>query len=234
MRFIAYFIFFLFPTTLLATPINVYLTLDKKAIYKEIHNFNQFLKNQGLYQQYQIKPFADNHPMHITLYLTQYPEENLLKLIEKTKLIAKGMQAFDIKATRFFLSSGNFIMLGVNLNKHIQALSDKVVLQLHPLRDSKAKIPFWVKQDPRKRHAFTRYGSPNVFFEFSPHISISAKHFTDSKRKALFKKQLQNLIDQYHKKIKQDNLKETIVAIGIGLADEQGQVTKKIASIPFG
>src|SRR5207245_1990032 len=92
--------------------------------------------------------------------------------------IAKSWKPIKLKTTSIFLTPGGFVMLGIDMTKQssgqnhrIQQLSDKLISQLSKLRDFKASIPAWAESIPAKRKAFISYGSPNVFFEFDPHLS---------------------------------------------------------------
>lgn len=212
--------------------VNVYLELDNLAVYQAIDQFNQFLKSKGLLEKYHITPFLHSYPLHITLYLTDYPDKNIPQLVKRVAFLAKYWQAVALQTTSLTLSAGNYVMLGIDLpqqtdgsNSYLQQMSDEAVLQLSALRNSKATVPAWALTNPVKRQAFSLYGSPNVFFEYLPHITLMAGAFHTAKEAAAFQEDMAALIKAYPFK----PLRFNVSAIGIGYADEWGQITQPFA-----
>ncbi|VEG91295.1 2'-5' RNA ligase family protein [Legionella spiritensis] len=215
--------------------INVYLIAEQPAIYQTIADFNRFLKNEGLLDNYQITPFLKSRPIHVTLYLTEYRDDKLARIIRQVEILSRRWSPIDITATEFFVTAGNYVMLDITLpkqpdgsNNKLRQLSDDSVFRLHPLRDFNARIPDWAQAIPAKREAFERYGSPNVFFEFAPHISIMAKTFQDTATAEAFQKKTDALINKYRHTNPHQPVTFTAATIGVGYTDDFGQVTREI------
>ncbi|WP_174905294.1 hypothetical protein [Legionella gratiana] len=80
---------------------------------------------------------------------------------------------------------------------------------------------------PEKRKAFLRYGSPNVFFEYSPHFTLMAKHFRNPSQAKQFQNEMSQLIQSYNfpKILTQSSV------IAMGYVDSFGQITQEIERI---
>ncbi|KTD59013.1 2'-5' RNA ligase family protein [Legionella shakespearei] len=228
---------FFLPFSLFAKDINVYLRFDDSKLYQEIKKFNNFLDSKGVFSRYQIEPFQDHHPSHITLYLATYPEEHKEEIKMQVASFAKKKRPVQVIARHLSVTAGNYVMLDLDMGKQesgenhpVQRLSDEMVMRLTNLRDFNAKIPVWAESIPEKKKAFMNYGSPNVFFEFNPHFSLMAKNFDDPKEQARFQKEMTQLVAEYDFP---DVLTESS-AIGIGYVNSFGQVTEEIASYPLG
>ena len=59
---------------------NIFLIPDKSAT-TYINNFNNLANNSGLYKKYKIIPFSKNHPTHLSLYITSFKSQYLVKFI---------------------------------------------------------------------------------------------------------------------------------------------------------
>jgi hypothetical protein len=122
-------------------------------------------------------------------------------------------------------------MLDVDMSKQpngenhpLQQLSDEVIMKLSHLRDFNAPIPIWAESIPEKKKAFNFYGSPNVFFEFSPHFSLLAKNFSTLEEQINFQKEMKQLVQEYNFKA----ISTEAAVIGIGYSDDFGQVIEEI------
>ncbi|WP_298626968.1 2'-5' RNA ligase family protein [uncultured Legionella sp.] len=237
MNFIArLLIVILLPSVLYAKDINVYLRFDEPILYKSIKQFNDYLENKGIFSRYHLKPFLEHHPLHITLYLASYHESQLDKIKLRVAHMAEQSQRIEAKTTQIYLTLGNYVMLDLDMNsphsdatRMLQKLSDVLTIQLSELRDFNAKIPDWAETIPVKKRAFLRYGSPNVFFEFSPHFTLMAKNFEDKEEERRFQKEMSQLIQDYDF----PNLMVESASIGIGYVDNFGQVTEELCSYPL-
>lgn len=226
------FLFLLMPQAV-GRSVNVYLELDNLAVYQSIEQFNQFLKSKGIFKKYDMEPFLHAYPLHITLYLTDYPDKNIPQLVKRVAFLAKFWQAGALKTTSFYVTEGNYVMLGIDLapepdgsNPYLQQMSDEVVLQLNALRDHKAPIPDWAMNNAVKRQAFSLYGSPNVFFEYTPHITLMAKAFKTAEEAAAFHDDMAAIIKEYRQF---KPLRFNASAIGVGYTDAFGQITQPFA-----
>ncbi|WP_133134111.1 2'-5' RNA ligase family protein [Legionella rubrilucens] len=231
-RLICLTLMFLIPHAF-ARSVNVYVELDNLAVYQSIEQFNHFLKSKGVFKKYQIEPFLHAYPLHVTLYLADYPDKNIPQLVKRVAFLAKFWHAVELKTTSLYVTEGNYVMLGIDLphqerggNHYLQQMSDEAVLQLNSLRDNTMPIPDWAMNNPVKRQAFSLYGSPNVFFEYAPHITLMAKPFKNATEAAAFHEEINTLIKEY-RQLKPLQFKAS--AIGIGYADALGQITQPFA-----
>lgn len=220
--------------------INVYVKYDDQVIKSKIDHYNQFLEGKGFFNKYQLRPFLENYPLHTSLYISEYQPNNEQLLIERAKKLAAESSSFSIKTTDLIISSGNYVMLDVALpvkacgcNHSLQQLSDKAVLALYGLHDRTAPIPDWAKKIPSKLAAFKRYGSPNVFFEFSPHFTLMATNFNTAEQSTAFQAEAKQLSDLFIKEQGAFNFSLTAVAIGVGYVNEFGQITKELVLFPL-
>lgn len=222
-------------TKLHSASINIYLKFADPKLTQSVKSINTYLDHHHVFDKYQIHPFLDQHPLHITLYLARYDDEMLPEIKNRVTEIARIWAPVSIKTSKLMVTEGNYVMLDVanglidGKNAPLQQLSDVVVLNLNLLRDSHAKIPDWVQSHPEKRKAFERYGSPNVFVEYSPHFSLMAKLFSDSGEAMAFRQELTALLSGYPFQ----ELTIQSVALGIGYVDNLGQITEEIASYPL-
>jgi hypothetical protein len=218
-----------------AKQVNVYLKFDEHELSQSIRAFNTYLDDNYIFSKYEIQPFLDQHPLHITLYLAAFTDDHIPMIKERVAEIAAHSTPVPIKTTKLVVTEGNYVMLDLDNNQikgknlPLQQLSDLITLNLNLLRDTDAKIPDWAQSIPGKRKAFERYGSPNVFFEYSPHFSLMAKVFSDSTQAKQFQQEMAMLIDQYP-------FPESITtsfAIGIGYVNAFGQITEELAVYPL-
>lgn len=214
--------------------INVYLKFNNPRLTQEVQQFNSYLKTHNIFSKYDIKPFLEKHPLHITLYLADYEPNSLEKIKNAVAHLAKEPAAITIHLHNIYITPSHYVMLGINPSlteepySALQQLSDKTVISLASLRDSNAAIPAWAEIIPTKKKAFATYGSPNVFFEYDPHFTLMAKEFTNPDTARAFQHEMQTLIEKY--RIHQ--VKITATDIGIGYVNPFGQITKEIASYP--
>lgn len=213
--------------------INIYLKFDHTPVSDAIQQFNHYLQKKGVIAKYKLDPFFPSRPVHITLYLANFPEKNLKQLLKEVGDIALHWPIISLKATHFFVTESNYVMLDVPLNSQdsdnlLQELSDDFVFHLHDLRDVHSPIPIWAKSMPEKQKAFQRYGSPNVYFEYSPHFTLMVKQFKTQQEAIKFQLDMKNLIQEY-----QNSQEHSVIAqasfIGVGYTDEWGQITHEIA-----
>ena len=223
-----------------AQMINVYLKYQEENLYAHIQQFNHFLDSHNIFTKYAIKPFLGIYPLHTTLYLTDYEEENITSVSNSIAMIVKQTPTMTTSTGELMVSAGNYVMLDVKLDKQtdgqnhsMQQLSDKIVAKLQLLRNTKAEIPDWARNIPIKREAFSRYGSPNVFFEFSPHFTLMAKNFNNTQVAKQFHDEITQLINIYTQNGQNRSISLNAIAIGVGFVNDYGQVTEEIASYPL-
>lgn len=218
-----------------AADLNIYLKYQEQGLTEQIKEVNQSLSNKGIFKKYNIVPFLENYPLHTTLYLAAFKEAELIALLDRVNNLSQQFSAFEMQLDKLVFTGGNYLMWdvridnsGVNQTSIMQLLSDKLVLSLSPYRDQTVSPPPWVKFYPSKLKAFNRYGSPNVFFELSPHFTILATSFTDKGQEKLFQQDMEAWLTGF--KASKPTLAVKAVAIGVGYVNQYGQITQEIAS----
>lgn len=206
--------------------INVFVKCSPN-VEETIRSFNNTLASECLVTKFNLKPFLETHPVHLTLYLTEYDIKDFEKIKEHVKVIAQNTKKFPVKTSDFALSAGNWILLGVDKNSQLQKLSDEVIYKLNVLRYKGSDVPSWAKNIPVKRESFEKYGSPNAFSQFDPHFSVLAADITDDQ--SAFASDINSIIKSQNVK----PMTAEVESIGIGFTDNYGQVTKIEAIFPL-
>jgi hypothetical protein len=207
--------------------INVFANVDGAA-GKQIEQVNSAMKQANIYSDYKISPFADSHNVHLTMYLTKYQESQLVNVENTVKGIAANTSSFSVSSSGVTLKASDFLMLDVANTPRLQILTDKLVASLSKYRDVNTVIPAWAINYPEKVQMFQEYGSPNVYEGFDPHFSIFAAKIPSDGR-GNFDERVDEVIDNL-------NFSATIIQItslGIGIADENGQIVKVIKEYSF-
>lgn len=199
--------------------INVFAVVSPNIEAAAIKASEILHKEQGL----EAFPFM-GYQVHCTLYMTQYPAEVRDKVRSKIKRLADGVREFRVSTTGLEITSGNWFFINLERNRNLQALSDAVVKLLSPLRVPSDFIPDWAKSMPNKVEYISKYGSPNVFDEFNPHLTLTAS--TDGEK-------LANFLETHFESDFAQNISGEIIAIGYGIADRNGQIEKPIEIFPL-
>ena len=122
--------------------------------------------------EYDLETFyARGYVPHATLYLTSFRESDLPTVKAKIEEMASGMSSFPLEIKGTHLTGGRWFFLDIAPNVKLQALSDEFVTQLMDLRNPDYEIPSWAANIPAKAASFERYGSPNVFSQYNPHLT---------------------------------------------------------------
>lgn len=180
-------------------------------------------KTSNQLKQYDINSFyAQGFPVHITLYLTSFPQGSEEALKQAVQKIVAQHKSFALQAKGITVTKGNWAFIDVNNSTQLQRLADEVTLATETLRDPNPALPDWVKAYPNKLAAFERYGSPNVFQNFQPHLTLLASE--KNPKLADF--------DQWMKQ-HPPTADGEIIGLGIGIADKLGQQKKVIATYYF-
>ena len=227
---IIFFLLFLVPAFAFTASINVYVRLDDPLLRQSVSEFNNELKQRGILERYGVEPFLNHHPMHATLYLTEYSKDRIEQVVEVVRQLACHSKPVQLKINGMSVTKGNYVMLDVNNavtseSPSLQQLSNQATLKLSGLRDYNAPIPDWAKFNPGKRKAFERYGSPNVFLEFNPHLSLMAPDIKDEDKSRAFRDEVQAVIDVWSF----PHLTIDSAVLGVGYTNAQGQVIEEIA-----
>ena len=113
---------------------------------------------------------------HITLYLTNFVDERIEEIVHTLKSIVTCLPQQPIEIDDAIVN-GPYAMYQVVNPKSLQSLSDAVVENIRSFITPNQQVPDWVYNLPepersRKINYVERYGSPNVFDEFEPHITV--------------------------------------------------------------
>lgn len=208
--------------------INVYLKLKPdNQVDKLINEFNQFLEQHHILSRYQIKPYLNQHPLHITLYMTNYKAQQIPLIIKQAKALASQYHPITLLTSEFIANNSGYVMLPVAQEVRIQKLSNQALHALASLRDKNALIPDWAAQDKGRQLVFSQYGSPNVLNYFNPHFSVFTAENLDKEERTQLYAQLQQLIRQFAQS-HSTQVKANAYSIGVGIADAQGQIVKEL------
>ncbi len=166
---------------------------------------------------------ARGYPVHATLYLTHFKADALSDIFKEVEELADRWESLPMSVKGMTISKGNWVMLNVPVTAKLQRLADEATLALEPYRDQDIAPPEWVKDYPNKLAAVQRYGSPNVFVNFQPHLTLMAPP-KDLAALTTYK--------QKHPTPAYAGQGQAR-AIGVGVADEWGQVKQVLALYPL-
>lgn len=195
---------------------NVFL-IPAKTADQTVKTISSQLKHEKLSSLY-----SQNYLPHITLYLTEYPQGSLATIQTKLKQLTAQIKPFYITLDKIERTKGDWLMLNVENSRELQHLADSVTVAMEPLRALNPQLPNWVAKYPAKLAAFKRYGSPNVFTNFQPHITLLPQ--ADSTK-------LDSFMLQYGNNFKPTTLK--VEGIGIAKVNANGQAKQELASYYF-
>ncbi len=142
---------------------------------------------------------------------------------------------YNAKLLQPFLS-GPYAMYHVLLDDQIQILSNKIVEYTQPFVKRNQSIPTWVdniideKVKLKKIKFIKKYGSPNVFDEFDPHVTVGYDDYNGSKSKEKDEERNQ-ILDE----MDWEQCNGWIDQVRIGLVGNYGTVVGgPLATIDFG
>ncbi len=173
-----------------------------------------------------LAPFPLNgYQIHCTLYMTDYAPDKVDTLKQALQSLAFRLARIPVTTTGLYRTDNDWLFLNVERSPALQALSDVVVKKLSPWRAPKANPPDWIKDNPVKLENFMKYGSPNVFAGFEPHLTLLAK--TDSGKLNEIEKAVaaQPELNQ--------PVRGYVAGIGMAVADRNGQMKEAILIQPF-
>ncbi|MGF1740086.1 2'-5' RNA ligase family protein [Vibrio profundum] len=195
---------------------NVFL-IPAKTVDQTVKNVSERLSRHQLDSLYK-----KGYLPHVTLYLTEYPEGSLAAIEKQAKQLAGHWHSFSLTLDELQRTKGDWLMLDVENSRDLQRLADQATLAMEPLRATNPQLPSWVSQYPNKLESFKRYGSPNVFANFQPHITLLPK--SDSIK-------LDSFMNSYGASFKP--IKTEVIGIGIAEVNKNGQARKDLASYYF-
>lgn len=183
---------------------NVFVKMDDVAT-RNVQSISKGLNKQNISTLYD-----KGYQIHVTLYLTEYKKEALDKIKNVVDDVAKNYSPIELEFYNIRKTGGNWLMLDAIKSHEIQALADEITARLLPIRAMDAKVPDWAKSIPAKANSFMTYGSPNVFSNFDPHITL----LTPQKKENILAFQKQYVFKPF---------KSKITGIGIAQVDDLGQ-----------
>ena len=169
---------------------NVFVRLDSNA-EKTVKEITQELKKVGIDSLY-----SEGYVVHNTLYLTEYKAEELPKVKEVVDSLAQVAKPLEIEFYRIRKTGGNWLMLDAKNTLELQQLTG------------------WAKNIPAKAASFKEFGSPNVFMNYDPHITLLTPK--DSAK-----------IDMFMNNYVLTPFKSKIKSIGVAEVDGLGQAQSK-------
>lgn len=180
---------------------------------------------KALHQEEELESFPiKGYQVHCTLYMTQYPLGMQNEVLAKIEELASNTKAFAVNSTGLEITSGDWYFMNIERNRNLQTLSDSVVELLAPLRAQSDYVPDWAKEFPTKVEYISKYGSPNVYSEFNPHLTFLAK--SDAEK-------LQRFTGKHADSDFAKIIAGHVVAIGAGLADRDGQIKEPWKIFPL-
>ena len=182
---------FFLPTT--ATYIDVHLPILNQA-YSQVIQANQIVNSQLGNTEINFQTTATPH---VTLYLTAFTcpstSTSTTCVTQLKDAVSSVTYALASKFCSLTLSqpyaAGTYLMLNVSLTSCLQRYSDTIVNATYQLSEPNQTAPSWVHSLPEperdeKIHDIQAYGSPNVFSQFQPHVTLAWSSDTEAIKKA--------------------------------------------------
>ena len=179
--------------------------------------------SEVLFSEHELDTFTRRgFQVHCTLYMTQYPKNSLDKVAQKIASIANKTKSFDITSSGLEQTADNWLFVNIERNSNLQTLCDLTVKTLASMRSKTKFVPDWAKSFPTKVEYIEKYGSPNVYSEFNPHLTLLAK--SDASKLTAFIKNNTRFNSKVQGKV---------IAIGLGIADRDGQIETPYKIFPL-
>jgi len=118
---------------------------------------------------------------HITLYLTEYMSENISDVVDTMNRLvphlAKSIGTCPITFGKPF-AQGQYFMWRTEVPACMQQIVDNLTIELCKYRNVDQEVPDWVYTLPEPQRSeriqmVRKYGSPNVFQYFDPHLTLA-------------------------------------------------------------
>lgn len=193
------------------TDYNVFVILDNNTA-TNVENISKKLKEIEIESLY-----AKGYLVHLTLYLTKYNSNKLSAIKEVVNKIANQTKPFDIEFYKLRKTDRKLLVLDAKNNENIQQLSDEITVNLTKYHTKNTAVPDWITYIPEKKRFFKLYGSPDVFTNFEPYITLLTQANS-------FK--IDSFVSNYDFK----PFKTKVISIGIAKANNLGQVKDIIYS----
>jgi len=117
-----------------------------------------------------------NYFPHITLYMTEFPLKNVVKVRKLLKQFAVKTKPFEISSSKYRQNTDGYIDVDYKKSKNINELQKKIIKLLNPLREGqmrqkdKARISEMTKAEQKN---LKLYGYRGVGAKFFPHLTFS-------------------------------------------------------------
>jgi len=117
-----------------------------------------------------------NYFPHITLYMTEFPLKNMVKIKKLLKQFAVKTKPFEISSSKYRQNTDGYIDIDYKKSKNINEFQKKIIKLLNPLREGqirekdKARISEMTKAEQKN---LKLYGYRSVGDKFFPHLTFS-------------------------------------------------------------
>ncbi|EFA80786.1 hypothetical protein PPL_06372 [Heterostelium album PN500] len=157
--------------------LDIHLQLDANT-YQLVMGYNKEIREMAPNDQIDLG--VTSLP-HITLYLTQFLETEIGSIVNDINAIFEQIQQKALNCKINCIETvviGQYGMWNVEVNPCLQYISDLIVNTTCKYIVPNQPIPSWVYELPEpvrteKIDMITKYGSPNVFSQFQPHITLA-------------------------------------------------------------
>lgn len=117
-----------------------------------------------------------NYFPHITLYMTEFPLKNIVKVRKSLKHFAAKTKQFEIISSKYRQNREGYIDVDYKRSKNIDRLQKEVIKLLNPLREGRMR-----EKDTARINEMTKveqknlkcYGYRSVGDNFFPHLTFS-------------------------------------------------------------
>jgi len=167
----------LFTQNVESISLDIHLQLDQPTFNLAVH-YNQMVNKLAPHNQVFLG--TESLP-HITLYLTDFQDtqvSNIQQSVENVFPLLQQEANNCLVNLNFINVTGQYGMWNVELNQCLQSLSDIIVNNTYQFITPNQTIPDWVYSLPEplrseKIAMIQKYGSPNVFSQFQPHVTLA-------------------------------------------------------------
>eukprot|EP01132_Coremiostelium_polycephalum_P003594 gene3594-4476_t len=162
-----------------AVSLDIHLGLDPTT-FQLVLNYNQLVTKYAPNNQISFASPGGSLP-HITLYLTEFDSNNIFNIVNTIQDIFPKLDQVGGNCQvvmNDIVVSGEYGMWDVVNNECLQYMSDLIVNNTYQYIVPNQPIPSWVYSLPEplrseKIAMITKYGSPNVFSQFQPHVTLA-------------------------------------------------------------
>lgn len=198
---------------------------------------NQALKKIDSSGDEKVNFIADNVP-HISLFLTDFDleEDDDIKKKEIVHIVTKSIGDLPIKSCRIYFDGtfsvhSGYAIWNIQVTPCLQKLSDSLVEATEPYVKNHQRVPSWVWNLPEPQRSekiklVEKYGSPNVFASFQPHMTVGYNTKTTETQK---RQVMETLLKKFHFNPDQHkmNCQGAIIKVGVGRVGESGGTVLK-------